>query len=171
MDFLKLFFDQERQGFLDLAGSEGNAVIRVSERLLNSIVAEQIRGSASIRELHVTPRAANRLGVRVAVVKPSFLPPINIEVLIDKQPSLPDDAVLGLTLSGLGGLMRFAGPAAGFFKALPPGVKMEGDRVFVDLRAALAPHGLTSVLNYIKDVAVGSEDGRLVVAFAAAVRG
>lgn len=168
MDFLKLFADQERHGFPDLAGSDGHAVIRVSERLLNSIITEQIRGSASIRELHVTPCAANRLGVRVVVVKPSFLPPITLEVLIDKQPALPDDPVLGLTLSGLGGLLRFAGPAAGFFKALPPGVTMDGERVSVDLRAALAPHGLTSALNYVKDVAVGSEDGRLVVAFAAA---
>jgi hypothetical protein len=171
MDFLKLFADQQRRGFSDLAGSEGQAVIRVSERLLNEIVTEQIQRSASIRELHVTPRAGNRLGVRVVVAKPSFLPPITLEVLIDKQPSLPGDPVLGLTLSGLGGLLRFAGPAAGFFKALPPGVRMEGERVFVDLRAALAPHGLTSALDYVKDVAVGSEDGRLVIAFAAGVRG
>jgi hypothetical protein len=171
MDFLKLFADQERQRFADLAGSEGQAVFRVSERILNSIITEQLQGSASIRELHVSPHAGNRLGVRVVVVKPSFLPPINLEVLIDKQPSLPDDPVLGLTLSGIGGLLRFAGPAAGFFKVLPPGVKMEGERVFVDLRAALAPHGLTTILDYVKDVAVGSEEGRLIVAFAAGVRG
>jgi hypothetical protein len=171
MDFLKLFADQERHGFPDLAGSDGHAVIKVSERLLNAIIAEQIQRSASIRELHVTPRAGNRLGVRVVVAKPSFLPPITLEVRIDKQPSLPDDPVLGLTLSGIGGLLRFAGPAAGFFKVLPPGVRMEGERVFVDLRAALAPHGLTRALNYVKDVAVGSEEGRVVVAFAAAVGG
>lgn len=171
MDFLKLFADQERQGFLDLAGSEGQAVIRVSERILNAIITEQIKGSASIRELHVSPHAGNRLGLRVVMAKPSFLPPITLGALIDKQPSLPDDPVLGLTLSGIGGLLRFAGPAAGFFKVLPPGVRMEGERVFVDLRAALAPHGLTTILDYVKDVAVGSEEGRLVVAFAAGVRG
>lgn len=170
MDFLKLFADQERQGFADLAGSEGQAVIRVSERLLNTIVAEQLQGSTSIRELHVRPRAGNRLGVRVVLSK-SFLPPISLEVLIDKQPALPGDPVLGLTLSGMGGLLRFAGPVAGFLKALPPGMRMEGDRVFVDIRAALAPHGLTSVLNYVEEVLVATEEGRLLLLFKASVRG
>lgn len=170
MDVLALFAAQEKQGFPGLAGSEGHASIRVSERMLNTALADALRGSGAIRELHVSPRAGNRLGVRLVAAKPSFLPPISFEVIIDKQPSLPDDPVLGLTLSGIGGLLRFAGPAAGFFTALPPGVRMEGERVFVDVRAALAPHGLTSVLNYITEVAVGTEEGRLVVVFAASVR-
>jgi hypothetical protein len=170
MDFLGLFADQERQGFADLAGSDGQAAIRVSERLLNTIIGEQLRGSASIRELHVSPRAGNRFGVRIVLAK-SFLPPISLEVLIDKQPSLPGDPVLGLTLSGMGGLLRFAGPVAGFLKALPPGVRMEGDRVFVDIRAVLAPHGLTSILNYVEELLVATEEGRLLVLFKAAVRG
>ncbi len=170
MDYLKLFADQERQGFADLAGSEGQAVFRVSERLLNTIITEQIQGSASIRELHVTPHAGNRLTVRVDVAKPAFLPAITIEVRIDKQPALPDDPVLGLTLSGIAGLLRFAGPAVGFLKVLPPFVRMDGERVYVDLRAALATRGLTTILDYVKDVAVGTEEGRLVVAFSARVR-
>ena len=57
------------------------------------------------------------------------------------------------------------------FPPATPGVRMDGDRVFIDIRAALAPHGLTSILDYVKDVAVGTEDGRLVVAFAVGVRG
>jgi hypothetical protein len=171
MDFLKLFADQKRDGFPDLAGSEGQGTIRLSERLLNTIVTEQLRGSASIRELRLSPRAGNRIGVRVVLAKPSFLPPLSLEVVIDKQPSLPDDPVLGLTLSGMGGMLRFAGPTAAFLNVLPPGVRMAGERVFVDLRAVLAPHGLTSVLDYIREVAVGSEDGRIVVVFAAGVRG
>lgn len=171
MDFLKLFAGQERTGFPDLAGSEGQGAIRLSERLLNAIITEQVSGSASIRELHVSPRAGDRLGVRLKLAKPSFLPPITLEVIIDKQPSLPDDPVLALTLSGLGGLLRFAGPAAGFLNALPPGVRMEGERVFVDIRAVLAPHGLTTLLDDVQEVRVTTEEGRLVVSFNVRVRG
>jgi hypothetical protein len=169
--FLELLAGLERQGFTDLAGSTGEGAIRVSEGLLNGIIAEQLRGSAAIREVHAAPRAGDRLGVRLVMAKPSFLPPLVLDVSIDKQPSLPDDPVLGLTLSGMGGLLRFAGPAAGFLNVLPPGVRMEGDRVLVDLRAVLAPHGLTSVLDYVQDVRVTTEEGRLVVSFNVRVRG
>src|SRR4249919_793835 len=91
MDLLKLFAEQARHGFPDLAGSDGHAAIRVSERLLNTILADELRGSTTIRELQVSPRPGNHLGVRVVVVKPSFLPPITLDVIIDKQPSLPHD--------------------------------------------------------------------------------
>jgi hypothetical protein len=171
MDFLALFAEQERQGFVDLAGSEGQAAIRVSERLLNTIIAEQLRGWWSIREVRVSPRAGDTFGVRLVVAKPSFIPPISLGVSIDKQPALPEDPVLALTLSGVGGLLRFAGPAAAFMNVLPPGVRMEGERVFVDIRAALAPHGLMAVLNYVESVRLTTEEGFLVVSFKVRVRG
>jgi hypothetical protein len=170
VDFLNLFADQERHGFPDLAGSEGQGTIRVSERLLNVIIGEQLRGSASIKEVHVTPRPADKFGVRLVVAKPSFLPPISLEVTIDKQPALPEDAVLAMTLSGLGGLLRFAGPAAAFMNVLPPGVRMEGERVFVDIRALLAARGLASALDYVQAVRVTTEAGRLLVSFQGRVR-
>lgn len=157
----RLFAEQEQRGFPDLAGSDGQGRIRVSARLLNEIITEQLRGSAAVRELHVVPHADNRFAVRVVTTK-AFLPPISLQVAIDKQPSLPGDPVLGLTLSGLGGLLRFAG---GFLTSLPPGVRMEGERVFIDLRAALAARGLASVLNYVKEVRLTTEEGRVVVAF------
>jgi hypothetical protein len=171
VDVLRLFAEQESSGFADLAGSEGQGAVRLSERLLNAIVAGQMRGSGAIREVQVSPLAGNRLALRLFLARPSFLPPIPVEVTIDRQPSLPGDPVLALTLSGMGGLLRFAGPAAGFLNVVPPGVRMEGDRVFVDIRAALARYGLTSVLDYLQDVRVTTEAGRLVVAFTARVRG
>jgi hypothetical protein len=170
MDIASLLADQERRGFPDLVGSGGQGVVRVSERLLNAAIAEQLLGSPAIRELQVMPRAGDRFGVRVLLAKPSFLPPITLEVIIDKQPSLPDDPVLGLTLSGMGGLLRFAGPLAGFFTSLPPGVRLEGERVSVDLRAVLAARGLGTALNYVEAVRVTSEQARLIVSFQLRVR-
>ena len=166
---LALFADQERHGFPDFAGSNGQGSIEVSERLLNTIITEQVRGSTAIRELHVSPLAGNRFTVRLSLAKPSFLPPISLEVVVDKQPSLPDDPVLGLTLSGLGGLLRFAGPLAAFMKKLPPGVRMEGSASSSTSAPLLAPHGLTTILNYVKDVAVGTQEGRLIIVFAVGV--
>jgi hypothetical protein len=171
VDVLRLFAEQERSGFPDLAGSEGQGTIRVSERLLNTIITEQLRDSTAVRELHVSPRAGDRFGVRLLLAKPSFLPAIPLEVIVEKQPLLPADPVLVLTLSGLGGLVRFAGPAVGLLTVLPPGVRIEGERVFVDIRAALTPHGLTSVLDYVQEIRVTTEEGRLVVSFKAGVRG
>jgi hypothetical protein len=168
VDLLALFAAQERNGFADLAGSDGQLLIKVSEPLLNTIITDLLQKSTAIRELQVKPRAGNKLGVRLALAKPSFLPPISLDVTIDKQPSLPDDPVLGVTLSGLGGLAKFAG---GFLKSLPPGVRMDGNQVFIDIRAALAANGLTSILDYLKDVAVGTEEGRLIVVFNVGVRG
>jgi hypothetical protein len=170
MDFLKLFADQERQGFPDLGGSDGQGTIRISERILNAMIAEQLQGSSSLREARVTPRAGDRFGVRLVVVKPSFLPAIPLDVVIDKQPLLPDDPVLALTLTGLGGLLRFAGPAAAFLNVLPPGVRMAGERVFIDIRAVLAARGLATVLNYVEAVRVGTEEGRLALSFQLRVR-
>ena len=169
MDFLALFADQERLGFPDFAGSNGQGSIEVSERLLNTILTDLVRGSTAIRELQVSPLAGNRFTVRLSLLKPSFLPPISVDVVVDKQPSLPDDPVLGLTLSGLGGLHRLSGPLAVFTKWLPPGVQMEGNRVLVDVRAVLAPHGLTTILNYVRDVAIGTQEGRLIIVLAVGV--
>ena len=66
VDFLALFADQERAGFPDLIGSEGQGAIKLSEALLNTVITGQLRDSASIRELHVSPRAGNKFAVRVS---------------------------------------------------------------------------------------------------------
>ena len=44
MDMMSLLADQERRGFADLAGSGGQGVVRVSERLLNAAIAQMVAG-------------------------------------------------------------------------------------------------------------------------------
>jgi hypothetical protein len=171
MNFLELFADQERRGFPDLAGSQGEFSFRVSKGLLNELVAHALRRSTAIRELHLKPRDGNQIRVRVTLAKPSFLPPISVEVAIERQATLPDDPVLVLGLSGVGGLLRFAGPAAGFLSAVPPGIRLKGEQVLVDIPAALEGQGLAWILNFVEGIRVTTEKEWLIVWCRARVRG
>ena len=104
------------------------------------------------------------------LAKPSFLPPITIAVLIERQPSLPENPVLILRLSGIGGLTRFAGPAAAFLKVLPPGIRTASDRVFVDVAALLHQRGMGLVMQHLDDLNLTTEEGAVRVGFRARLR-
>jgi hypothetical protein len=167
---LGLIAQQQRSGFADVKGTEGQAAIRVSDRLLNQIIATELKRSGAIREARVRSLAGDRFDVRVVLAKPSFLPPITIGVLIERQPSLPENPVLVLRLSGLGGLTRFAGPAAAFLNLLPPGIRMAGDRVLVDVAALLQQRGMGLVIQHVDDLKVTTEEGMVRVGFSARLR-
>lgn len=167
---LELIAQQQQIGFADVAGSEGQATIRLNDRLLNQIISTELKRSTVIREVQVRALAGDRLDVRLVLVKPSFLPPINIGVLIERQPSLPDSPVLVLKLAGLGGFTRFAGPAAAFLNVLPSGVRMAGERVHVDVGALLQQRGLGFVLQHVDDLRVNTEEGAVRVGFRARLR-
>jgi hypothetical protein len=164
---LELIALQQRSGFADVLGSEGQATLRVTDRLLNQIVTAELRHSRVLRELNIQPLDRDRFAVRFALAKPSFLPPFTIGVVIERQPAMPNDPVLVLKLEGAGGLMRFTGPAAAFLNVLPPGVRMFGDRVHVDIGALLQQRGLGAVVQYVDDLRVNTEPGAVRIGFRA----
>lgn len=168
---LDLIAQQQRSGFVDVAGTEGQGTLRVTERLLNQLIATELQPrSRVLREANVRVLDRDRFSVRLALAKPSFFPPLTIGVLIERQPSMPNDPVLVLKLEGAGGLMRFTGPAAAFFNVIPPGVRMAGDRVHIDLGALLQRRGLGFVLQYVDDVRVNTEEGAVRIAIHARLR-
>lgn len=156
--------------FTDLSGSEAYTVIRIGERLLNEAAATFMPASSIVREVRIHPRAANQIDVQLKLVKPAFLPAFNITLQIEQQPQLPENPELALRLSGAGGLVRLAGPALGSSGALPPGVRLDGDRLFVDVRRVLQSRGHGDLLEYMEQVQVLSEDNRLVLALQFKVR-
>jgi hypothetical protein len=76
--------------------------------------------------------------------------------------------VLGLrwTIPGMGALAAFAAPALSYFKKLPPGIRVEGDRLIVDLGELLRSRGLGEMADYITRVHVATREGALLVEFA-----
>jgi hypothetical protein len=167
---LDLIALQQRSGFADLTGTEGQGSIRITDRLLNQIVATAMQGTRAVRDVQLRTLGDDRLQARVALAKPSFLPPFTIGIVIERQPELPATPVLVARLEGAGGLMRLAGAATTFLNVLPPGVRMEGDRVFVDIAALLQQRGFGFVLQYADDLRVHTEEGALRVAFRARLR-
>jgi hypothetical protein len=126
--------------------------------------------SRAIRKVHVRALAGDRLNVQLVLAGPAFLPPINVGVLIERQPSLPDSPVLVLKLAGMGGLTRLAGPVAGFLNVLPQGIRMAGDRVHVDLGAVLQRRGLGLVLQHVEELRLNTDEGTVRVGFRARLR-
>jgi hypothetical protein len=164
----KILMRQQAAGFPDLRGAEASLTLPISDRLLNEILSEGVTLPAQVRELRVHAHAGNRIGVRVKVGA-SFLPAINLTLVIDRQPELPASPVLGLKLE-LGGLLSLAGPALRFLDALPPGIRVDRDRIYVDLAKLAEQRGLESWLAYLDLLHVETAEGSLVVTLRAAVR-
>ena len=153
--------------FRDLAGARVTATLPFSEPLLNNVIAASLPRFGTIREMTVRPQPHDRVGVRVKLARPEFLPPISATLVIERQPELPQAPFLVFRITGLPGLLALAGPFLSLGSKLPPEVRVEGDLLTVDLAALLGRHGYGEWLGYLERLRVTSEAGRLVVDFAA----
>jgi len=115
-----------------------------------------------VRELHVKPQADDRFAVSARVGSSSWLPAINLGVVIDRQPDLPSSPVLVLRLE-TSGLSVLAAAALRFLTSLPPGIRVEADRIFVDVAKLLDARGLGRYLAYVNELRVNAVDGAVVI--------
>jgi len=161
----QLLAQQQAARFAGLSGSEGRATIRIAGPVLNDAARIFVASAATpaVADVTITPHAANRIGVRLKLAKPAFLPSLNLTLQIERQPQLPESPELILRMSGVGGMMRLAGPAISSFGALPPGVRLEGDRMILDLRAILQTQGKGELLDFAEQLQVLSEEGTVVL--------
>ena len=153
----------QRSNFSDLEGTRASVRVPVAERLLNEVIADNLPRGGAVREARVRPRAANRMDVQVKLARPAFLPPLNVTATIERQPEFPRSPEIVLKLGSLPGVMALAGGAAAFFNVLPPGVRMEGERVLVNIAELTRRHGRADVLDLVRRLQVTTEDGVLVL--------
>ena len=153
--------------FAEITGARLSLSIPIAERLLNELVTAALPPSLPVRDLTIRPRASNSLQVRARVSKLDFLPPVTLTLDIDQQPRLPDTP-LGLRLRSFPGLVALAGPLLSQ-KLLPPGIRLEGDRLFVDLRQLLERAGYGDLVPMIERLHLATDEGRLLVEVEACV--
>jgi hypothetical protein len=145
--------------FAALQGTRAALSIPVPEPLLNELIATAIPPSAPVRDLHIRPQAANRLAVRARASRLEFLPPVTISLQIEQQPQLPDTPLVIRILS-LPGLLSIASSLLSP-SSLPPGIRLDRDRILVDVRQLLESKGFAEVVPLIERLHVTSEEGRL----------
>jgi hypothetical protein len=124
-----------------------------------------------VREVDIRAHDGNTLSVRVKLSKPAFMPPITIKAAIERQPDLPSNPVLVLRILTGGKLLSLAGSALRMVDVLPPGVTLEGERLFVDLARVLAQRGAEPLLRFLEQLEIGCEEGRFVVVVRAGLPG
>lgn len=152
---------QQAAGFPGLAGSEMHATIKISAQLLNEAVSGFLAAKPTpIRSLTVSPHAGNRIDLRVDVAK-AFIPTINLTLVVDRQPQFPADPILVLRFTSGAALLRLAGSMLSAF--LPPGTRLDGERLLVDLRVLLEPYDPGRILELAREVEVATLDGAVVL--------
>ncbi|HTI38502.1 MAG TPA: hypothetical protein VL484_13120 [Vicinamibacterales bacterium] len=162
--FERIFAEQRRARFRGLSGSEYGGTIRISDRLLNQCIEMALPPDGVVRAVSVRSREGNWLDAKVTLSRPSFLPPISVEFAIDRQPTLPHDPVLALRLTGgAGSLLKLATSTFRTAMPMPAGVRLDGDRVLVDIRAVLQARGQTALLDFVQQLCVTTEEAGVAV--------
>jgi hypothetical protein len=91
-----------------------------------------------------------------------------VRLAIEQQPALPMSPVLVLALVSRG-IASIALNALNVVEWLPPGVRFEGSRFFIDLRVLLERRAAAEAFAYLTDLAVTTADRRVIVQARAAL--
>jgi hypothetical protein len=156
---------QRRAGFRDLAGSEGNLQLMLSDALLNDLIAAWLPPAWPITALTLHALGRNEVAVRVRP-RTGWLPPIKVVMTIDQRPATAAAPLLCARFtSSIGGLVSFVLRHA----EIPGWIRLSGNDVAIDLHALAASYGLDDMLPTLQRITLGTEVGRFVLTTALAV--
>ena len=156
----------------ELQGSSVGGELPLPVTVVNRLIAERVaRMQGPIAAVTLAAHDGQRLGVELSMRGQSLIPVVRIAARIVQQPEFPGRPVLVLqwTMPGFGALARLASPALSYFKALPRGVRLDGDHLFVDLDELLRMQGYGEVLAYVTRLQILTREGAFLVRFEARV--
>lgn len=160
---------QQSAGFPDLAGAEASVTLPIADRLINEFITAKVPPGAAVRDVRLRSHDANEIEVSFQVARGSFNFAVTLTLVIDEQPSMPQQPLLGLRLTKLPGVLALAAPVLRFFDVLPPGVSLDGQRVRINLKTLLAEQGNADLLDYVTWLQVTTQPGAVVIAARAAI--
>ncbi len=151
----------------DLAGAALSGEIPLPNGAVNRFIAAQLaRRDIPVSSVQLDALSGDSFTARV-VAKARFVPAFRIVAHIERQPELPTNPVLWLrwSMPGMGALAFLAAPALAFFKALPPGVRADGERIQIDVSELLVSQGLADVAGHLRGLRLHTRPGAFVVRF------
>lgn len=154
----------------ELAGAHAAGEIPLSDDLLNRLIAGRLANHPQVASVRLQAQEGDTIDVLVTP-RARLMPPMRITARIERQPEFPQHPLLVLrwTMPAIGPLAMFAAPALAFFKALPPGLRADGDRITVDVGEVLESRGLGEVGRFIRRAEVHTRPGGFVLQFELAV--
>ncbi len=148
-------------GFRDIAGSRVSARIPVSRALLNRVVADALQGTTTpVRSVDIRPRAGDEFEVFIAVSWP-FIPPLKVIFVVERQPQFPASPMLVLRWSFLGAMGTLVSRLVASFDRLPAGVRLDGNRVVLDIPTLAGPEG-AALLPALRSLEIHTLEDRAV---------
>ena len=152
----------------ELSGGTLAGEIPLTDAFVNRLIAQRLgRSQGPVESARVEAHDNQNLTILVSMRAARMMPPMRIAARIEQQPEFPSPAVLGLrwSMPALGPLALFAAPALAYFKALPPFIRVDGDRIAVDLRALLHAQGIGDLVQYVRSLRVHTRNGVIAVQF------
>ena len=143
----------------ELAGTTANAEIPLGTALINRRIAEYLtRTPGKVAAVVVEPQPDDVFLVHVRM-RATFVPPLTMRLVIVEQPELPASPVLVMRWSlegGLGWLAKAASPALAVFQVLPPGIRVDGDLLGIDIAELLRSKELGWVVPLLRRLRVST---------------
>jgi hypothetical protein len=163
LDPLRAVFGAELQ---DLSGTVVSGEVPVTTGLINRLIAQKLATANTpivSAEIETTPGDSCTVHLRPK----GPIPLLNVDAVIDQQPQLPVNPVLAMrwSLRGLGPLAMFAAPIVSYFKALPPGITLDRERLSVNVHTLLRSRGYGDIIPLLTGVRVSTRERRFVVQF------
>ena len=147
--------------FRDIAGSRVSARIPVSRSLLNRVVADALQGiTTPVRGVDIRPRAGDEFEVLIALSWP-FVPPLKVTFVVERQPEFPASPALVVRWSFLGAMGAIASRLIASVDRLPPGVRLDGNRLVLDIPALAGPER-AALLPAVRSLEIHTLDDRVV---------
>ena len=150
----------------ELSGTTVDADLPLTPALINRKIAEYLaRTDGKVSAVVVEPLAGDALTVHVRL-KASLVPPLPVRLEIAGQPEWPASPVLVLRWSlsgGLGVLARAASPILSMFGTLPPGVRVDGNLIGIDIAEVLRSRGAAWLVPLVKRLRVHTSDAGVSV--------